>query len=126
MSVRVYFQQIQEIIDRYEEVSSAHLSFDEIDQIECYIRGMLQLLNGFTLHVAEYVITEPAFLRDKYRYHLQDPDNHLITRWDNAPHHPEVSSFPDHQHNQDGTVQASTSMDIPKALDASISIIAAL
>jgi hypothetical protein len=27
-----------------------------------------------------------------------DADNRLIFRYDNAPHHPEVASFPHHKH----------------------------
>lgn len=36
--------------------------------------------------------------RTKYHFHWQDDNNQLIKRWDNAPHHPEVKTFPDHVH----------------------------
>jgi len=32
----------------------------------------------------------------KYRYHWQTGSGKLIKRWDNAPHHPEIDTFPDH------------------------------
>lgn len=51
--------------------------------------------------------TERASLRfdclhiDKYSFHWQHPDGSLIRRWDNAPHHPEIASFPHHVHEGD-------------------------
>lgn len=35
----------------------------------------------------------------KYRHHWQDADGQLRKRWDNAPHHPEIDSFPNHLHD---------------------------
>ena len=36
-----------------------------------------------------------------YSYHYQDADQQLIFRYDNAPHHPEISSHPHHKHGGD-------------------------
>lgn len=38
---------------------------------------------------------------EKYSFHWQRCDGSLIRRWDNAPHHPEISSFPHHVHEGD-------------------------
>lgn len=35
----------------------------------------------------------------KYSFHWQRADGTLLKRWDNAPHHPELSSFPHHIHD---------------------------
>jgi len=35
---------------------------------------------------------------EKYRYHYQDSEGNLVKRWDNAKHHPEIKTFPDHLH----------------------------
>ena len=35
----------------------------------------------------------------KYRHHWQDANGALIMRWDNAPHHPAVETFPHHLHD---------------------------
>jgi len=35
----------------------------------------------------------------KYRHHWQDKSGKIKKRWDNAPHHPELDSFPDHIHD---------------------------
>ncbi|MDD4929997.1 MAG: DUF6516 family protein [Gallionella sp.] len=38
---------------------------------------------------------------EKYSFHWQRADGSLICRWDNAPHHPEIPSFPNHIHDGD-------------------------
>jgi len=35
----------------------------------------------------------------KYSFHWQDATGQLLKRWDNAPHHPELSTNPDHVHD---------------------------
>ena len=36
-----------------------------------------------------------------YSYHWQNKEKMLITRWDNASHHPEIETFPHHVHEGD-------------------------
>ena len=38
----------------------------------------------------------------KYRYHWIEPDGALRRRWDNAPHWPEMGTFPHHIHDGEG------------------------
>jgi hypothetical protein len=40
-------------------------------------------------------------LRKKdYSHHWQDRERKTILRWDNAPHHPEIKTFPHHLHEE--------------------------
>lgn len=41
--------------------------------------------------------------RRKYSFHWQNVNEELISRWDNAPHFPDISSYPHHQHLQSET-----------------------
>jgi hypothetical protein len=51
--------------------------------------------------------------RRKYSFHWQKIDEKLISRWDNAPHFPDISSYPHHQHLQSETnVVASSAMSL--------------
>ncbi len=51
--------------------------------------------------------------RRKYSFHWQNIKEELISRWDNAPHFPEISSYPHHQHFQSETnVIASSAMNL--------------
>ena len=57
------------------------------------LRARASLKNGFLLYVTE------AFGKGfrSYSYHLQKNDK-LVRRWDNAPHWPQMKTFPHHLH----------------------------
>jgi len=116
VKAREYFGGVQDVIQATLYVVAFEIAFEEIDQWECYIRGKLRLDGGLELHIAEYVITGPTFERTKYRYHLQDAMGKMIVRWDNAPHHRQVATFPYHRHEANGDVKESPAMDIKAVL----------
>lgn len=117
MKSREYYASVQAAILAAPHVIQSDISFDEVSDEECYIRGTLTLIGGIELHIAEYVITDPKIDRLKYRYHIQTSNGKLLARWDNAPHHPEVKSHPDHLHTEKG-VKPSVAMDIESVLTA--------
>lgn len=123
MKSREYYATVQKAILAAAQVVQSDVSFDEISEEECYIRGVLVLIGNYQLHIAEYVVTEPDIRRLKYRYHLQSPESKLIARWDNAPHHPEIDSHPDHFHISEKKVKQSPAMDIPQVLAAVLTFI---
>ncbi len=60
------------------------------------------MIDGSELFVTEYfTVLGDKIQRDKYSYHLQK-NHELVIRWDNAPHHKELSTFPYHVHRKDG------------------------
>ena len=122
MNTRDYYVELQKAIHAAPHVLHSDMHFEEIDLNQCYIRGVITLIEGFVLHVAEYVVTAPAVTRPKYRYHLQNAEGTLVSRWDNAPHHPEVPSFPHHIHDGEG-MHPSQPMTIPEVLDTLLQII---
>lgn len=116
MTAREYYKRLQQTISGAFYVFDSQMSYSEIDVNECYVRSILILSNGYQLHIAEYVITEPALIRTKYRYHLQTIGAELVARWDNSPHHKEIDTFPDHCHLRDGSIIASPAMDVASIL----------
>lgn len=115
MNIREYFKLWQAIIAEAPHVQGLQLSFDEISENECYIKGVLRLKGDLQLYVAEYVQTEPELRRIKYRYHLQNRQGEMLVRWDNAAHHRLISSFPHHRH-EGGGVYPSPAMDLKRVL----------
>lgn len=118
MNARQYYQSVQDAVHAVPFVIATDLQFQEIDITVCYIRGRLILVNNFELHVAEYVITDPIIQRTKYRYHLQKRGGKLISRWDNVPHYPHISTFPHHRHSETGAIHESPPLDFPALLRA--------
>ena len=66
-----------------------------------YLKGSLQFIDSSVLEFAVFAAASPEITIDKYRYQYMKKDGRLIFRYDNAPHHPEVSSFPHHKHTSD-------------------------
>lgn len=124
MNSREYYLQLQHTLHTTPYVISSAIHFEEVDTHECYIRGVVRLIGNHELHLAEYVVTAPALNRPKYRYHLQTAQGELRSRWDNAPHHPGITTFPDHRHGQAEDVHPSPPMDVPAVLQAAIQLLA--
>jgi hypothetical protein len=64
-----------------------------------YIRFVIELRDNSELHVFEYV--DSTLHKLDYSYHWQDKEKKLIARWDNAPHHSNIETFPHHLHAGD-------------------------
>lgn len=54
------------------------------------------------LFVREYVDENER----NYSFHWQTTDNQLIMRWDNAPHHRHIPTYPHHKHTSDGIFES--------------------
>jgi hypothetical protein len=59
------------------------------------IRLRADLINSDKLHISE-AWDEESLIR--YAYYWLKPNDELRIGWDNAPHHPEVSTHPHHTH----------------------------
>lgn len=59
-----------------------------------YIKIKVFLKNDTLVFIKEYVDT---FERN-YSYHWQNKKDELIVRWDNAPHHKHLITYPHHYH----------------------------
>lgn len=61
-----------------------------------FIKDVLIFVDGSLLRFMEFIDKRNNLHR--YRFHWTDAKNKMIKRWDNAPHHEEISSFPHHVH----------------------------
>jgi hypothetical protein len=59
-----------------------------------FIKGRIAFVDGSTLAFSEQLPVE----RSKFRFHYMDAENNLIVRWDSAPHHRDLRTFPFHLH----------------------------
>lgn len=44
---------------------------------------------------------------DKYRGHYMNSTGQMLFRYDNAPHHPDIDSYPHHKHTPDKIMPSS-------------------
>ena len=99
-----YLRQIEELLSaspavRDVEIIRRTLRDTEWEKILHY-RYRVFLTDGGLLEMSERLVEMRGVMTTtKYRYHWQDRTGRLHKRWDNAPHHPEIATFPDHLHD---------------------------
>jgi Family of unknown function (DUF6516) len=73
--------------------------------IRANLRIRLRLVDQSLLEISEaLVIQEGELARLSYRYHWQNVSGQVLFRYDDAPHHPEVDTFPHHKHVGDTVI----------------------
>lgn len=116
MRIKDYYRQILKLCTDTPLIVDFHLDFEEIDADTGYLSGILDLVDGSNLHIAEFVVTKnDQIKREKYRFHWQDSNSNLIARWDNVKHHKEIKSYPHHLHKTDKVLD-SEEMDLFKVI----------
>lgn len=78
-----------EIIRSYEVVQY------EVADVHVRFKLKLVFINGTELYVRDIRLDGQ---RRKYAFHWQEESGSLIVRWDNAPHWPEIKTYPHHKH----------------------------
>jgi hypothetical protein len=95
------------------------LDYSETGNGVAQYRLRVTLQNGSMLQCVERAnVKSGDLLIEKYSFHWQRADGSLIRRWDNAPHHPEITSFPNHLHEGDEShVLAHEAVDVFQVLE---------
>jgi hypothetical protein len=111
-----YLARIYATLHSRGDVDIQSLYTEQPTRLDGRVRGRLRFYDGSTLSFEEKVIKRGRSIEKvSYRYHYQRADGTLIFRYDNAPHHPEVSTFPDHIHIE-GRVEAAEPPDLSQVL----------
>ena len=91
--------QIEDAISRSALVVTYDLVNVRLSISTGYVEGTITFINNFRFAFFEFIRqTSGVAEREKYRYHFMNDDDQLIFRYDNAFHHPEISTFPHHKH----------------------------
>lgn len=104
MLIEEYFHDIEQAIIQSPVIIDTQLVLDKRSLYIGFLEGTLTLLDGSILHFIEFVNVKVAVNRYKYSYHYQDAAETLIFRYDMAPHHRDVTTFPHHKHLASGQV----------------------
>lgn len=114
--IAAYLDNLESLVCISDIVAGWNLIERRVTPLTGYWHAKLLLKEGTGLYVTEYVVLEKKVIKSKYKYHWQDKNGNLIARWDNVPHHPEISSFPHHKHVKD-RVQESKEFSLEEILD---------
>ncbi len=94
-----YFSKVQRKLEAIKWVIiEQSVNFDFVSDEMGIITGKLVFIDKSILEFMELVSEKEA----GYRFQHMDKDKDLICRWDSAPHHKEVSTFPYHLHIKKG------------------------
>lgn len=103
MQITEYFNFIKASITRHPIIQGEDTSFELKTSSAGVVKGRLSFLGNSRLEFAEYVVIKEKRVRKiKYRYTWLDEKGEVLSRWDNAPHYREVSTFPHHKHGSKG------------------------
>lgn len=101
-TIEEYFTHVYHLVQGLPHVQAERYE----EQILIVTRGNLRIRLRFSdqalLEMSEAVVLVAEELRWlSYRYHYQDSSAAMLFRYDNAPHHPEIPTHPDHKHIRD-------------------------
>ncbi len=76
----------------------------------------VKFMDNSTLHFMEFVDVGEKIEKYKYSYHYKDNSSSLIFRYDMAPHHRNIETFPHHKHEGEDKVVTSKEPSLKEVL----------
>ena len=111
-----YLRQIRQAINAFAGAQVERYQEQLLTGTRANLRIRLRLPDNSFLEISEALAAEKEELSWlSYRYHWQDPTGRLILRYDNAPHHQEIETYPHHKHVAE-TVVTSQRPSVPDLL----------
>lgn len=103
--IEEYFQSLVDALSASPVVASSDATLDKRGPRAGLIRGEARFVDRSRLNFSELVADiQTAIVRTMYSFHYQNSKDELIFRYDDTPHHPEVTSFPHHKHSGESVV----------------------
>jgi hypothetical protein len=111
-----YLANIETAIKELKSAYIEHYLEEILTPLRINLRIRVRFVSGHLLEFNESVIIEEGQINHlSYRYHLQDKQNKLVFRYDNAPHFPTLANFPHHKHLPD-KVDSTKKISIAEAI----------
>jgi len=112
-----YFRRIESQIAPCIHIVESSLLKDKRSLHIGIIEGELLFADESMLHFIEFVNVKETTEVYKYSYHYQDQNGDLIFRYDMAPHHREMQTFPYHKHTLSNKVVDASCPTLAQVLD---------
>jgi len=98
-TVEEYFDRVRQLVQSVPGVQAERYEEHILSATRGNLRIRLRFSDKALLEISEAFVLVGRELRWlSYRYHYQDALGVLVFRYDNAPHHPEIVTHPDHKH----------------------------
>ena len=100
MSAEDYLALIKSLIALCPDVISFSILREDAQGDKGLWRYRLTLKDNSLIEMFEFFEIQSAQIKIiKYSFHWQQDNGQIIKRWDNAAHHPEIKTYPDHLHD---------------------------
>lgn len=110
--IRTLLNNLKTLVLSHPSVQDVHIRSEESTATRGYLRMRLVLRSKDVVEVFVYLLREGEVVRLRdYSLHWQQRDGTLIQRWDTAPHHPEMATFPSHTHRGTGEVEPAVAFE---------------
>ena len=113
--IESYFEHFEKTIQDFPCIRSYILSKKVYNAKQGFIKGVLQFEDDTQLEFLE-VKDMDVIEKIKYRYQYMQKDHAMIFRYDNAPHHSHLQTFPHHKHVDEAQVKESREATLDKVL----------
>ncbi|MBI5653495.1 MAG: hypothetical protein HZC40_24070 [Chloroflexi bacterium] len=112
-----YLSRLYDTIASRDDIEIESLNIPQPDQVLARLSGRVRFLDGTLLDFEEEVRAKAKRGIEKvhYSYHYQHANGATIFRYDNAPHHRKIKSFPHHKH-VGAKIEASAAPDLHEVL----------
>lgn len=124
MPLREIEREWHELISRCGEwsfVAQTSLLFDIRPMQQAFIKASIVFTDGAALHLREFIDCSSGSVEKlSYSLHAQDEYQHVIFRYDNAPHKPPLG-FVQHKHCRDGSIIQADAPSLQMVIDEIIS-----
>jgi hypothetical protein len=114
--IKDYLYRLYDTVSSRGYVEIEYLNFDEMPERQGIVEGRLIFYDGSLLEFDETILVRgEELLKLRYAYHYQNASGEIIFRYDNAPHYPNIPTYPHHKH-VGSTVQPSSIPDLSEVL----------
>lgn len=117
MLITEYFHKIESRVVECPNVVESTITKDKRSEYIGIIEGKIVFTDNSFLYFIEFVDVKFDIESYKYSYHYQDCQGCLIFRYDMAPHHKNIKTFPHHKHISNDQVIESTCPTLSQVLD---------
>lgn len=95
--IEIYFARLENLLLQFPSIRSYTVKKRIYNIRQGYIQVSIIFEDEYRLDFVE-VKQADKNSKIKYRYQYMNPGNQLIFRYDNAPHHSDLPTFPHHKH----------------------------
>ena len=102
-----YFERIQSLILRLSNIIIERYEEQVLSKDRGNLRIRVRFYDNSLLEISEAIHFDKSKCNYlSYRHHYQKSDGSIIFRYDNCPHHPEASTYPEHKHTKSGVISS--------------------